>query len=175
MKINAAPTHSQLYSKTNSLSFIISHSSVPLKYNKLEFSFVTVTSPISPVQLFDRHFIPSHPLNLQGQKDNYLYLKTHMSNDFIMCPFIYIYICIIYKEYNFFFPIFHQIKVANSDMYRKMYRNKLSIQTNYFKYFKLVFLLLPSNCPSGHLGLSQWLLTLRVKKRKKCEGLSHVP
>lgn len=68
-------THSQLYSKTNSLSFIISHSSVPLNTTeKLEFSFVTVTSPISPVQLFDRHFIPSHPLNLKGQKDNYPFI-----------------------------------------------------------------------------------------------------
>lgn len=88
-----------------------------------------------------------------------------------LCVPLYIYIFIIYKEYNFFFPIFHQIKVANSDMYRKMYRNKLSIQTNYFKYFKLVFLLLPSNYPSGHLGLSQWLLTLRVKK-KEMRGLT---
>lgn len=34
------------------------------------------------------------------------------------------------------------------------YGNKLFLQTNYFKYFRLVFYLSQSNYPSGHLGLS---------------------
>ena len=82
MKINVALTHIQLYSKTNSkLGFIISHSFAfcatlfpSIIIDKLGFYFVAVPSPISPVQLFDRHFIPSHPLNLKGQKDNYPFI-----------------------------------------------------------------------------------------------------
>ena len=42
--------------------------------DKLQFYFVTAPSPTVPVKLFDRHFIPNHPLNLKGQKDNYPFI-----------------------------------------------------------------------------------------------------
>lgn len=60
---------------------------------KLEFDFITAPSPISPAQWFDRHFIPSHPFSLKGQKDNYPFIQSHICQMTSLCA-------LVAKEYN---------------------------------------------------------------------------